>query len=427
MAIITKVAAREILDSRGIPTVACVVTLDSGITGEAFVPSGASVGENEVLELRDHDMKRFQGKGVLKACANISGPIQELLIGKNPKKQAEIDEIMIKADGTENKSQFGANAILAVSLAVARASAASEKMPLFAYLAGDTPVELPCPMLNIINGGAHADNSLDFQEFMIRPHGFSSFSDSLRAGVEVFHVLKGILKKSGHSTSVGDEGGFAPNLRSHEEALQLIVEAIEKAGYKPRKEISIALDCAANELFDKTTNSYVEIKKMRKQEPSITRTSHEQVDYLASLVNAFPIDSIEDGLAEHDWEGWQYLTEKLGFIQIVGDDIFVTNPKFLRRAIKEEVANAILIKVNQIGTLTETLDTIKLAKVHGYKTVISHRSGETEDTFIADLSVGTNAGQIKTGAPSRSERVAKYNRLLQIEAELGSAARFYHT
>jgi len=401
---ITHIDAWEVLDSRGNPTVAAEVTTSNGIKGKAYVPSGASTGAYEAHELRDNDPKRFLGKGVLKACENIKGPIQALLLGKDVTNQAAIDRLMIEADGTPNKSRFGANAILAVSLAAARCGALCKKMPLYRYLG--TEFIMPIPMLNIINGGVHADNNLDFQEFMIRPKGFTSFSRAFQAGVEVFHTLKGILKKSGLSVSVGDEGGFAPNLQSHEEALELITKAIQGAGYKVREEISIAMDCAANEFYDKTTKLYQN-----------KRTSKEQVAYLEELVKNFAIDSIEDGLSEDDWEGWHYLTQRLGTIQLVGDDLFVTNAEFLARGIKKGVANAILIKVNQIGTLTETLETIQLAKKNGYKTVISHRSGETEDSFIADLAVATGAGQIKTGAPSRSERVAKYNRLLEIERE----------
>jgi len=424
MAKIEKIEARQILDSRGNPTVWCKVSLDSGDWGEACVPSGASTGEHEALELRDGDMKYYGGKGVLKACAAISGPLQKLLIGQCIDSQEHIDTLMIEADGTENKSRFGANAILGVSLACARAFAWNKRIPLYRAIGGMNAVRIPCPMMNIINGGAHADNSLDIQEFMIRPHGFKRFSDALQAGVEVFHTLKAILKKAGHVTSVGDEGGFAPNLKSHEEALELIVNAIEKAGYKAGKEISLALDSAASELYDAKSKCYIEKKKMIRGEKAIKRTSEEMVDYLKGLVKAFPIDSIEDGLAENDWEGWKILTEKLSSIQLVGDDIFVTNPKFLRRGIENKIANAILIKVNQIGTLTETLETIRMAQSANYKIIISHRSGETPDSFIADLAVATNSGQIKTGAPSRSERVAKYNRLLEIEEELGQAAQF---
>lgn len=399
---IVDIQAWEVLDSRGNPTVAAEVTTSGGFKGKAYVPSGASTGAFEAHELRDNDMKRYHGKGVLQACSNVNGPLRAVLLGQDVCNQELIDRLMIEEDGTPNKSRLGANAILAVSLAAARAAAASKKMPLYKYLGNECV--LPIPMMNIINGGAHADNNLDFQEFMIRPKGFGSFEEAFRAGVEVFHTLKGILKKSKLSISVGDEGGFAPNLKSHEEALELITKAIQESDYKVRDQISIALDCAANEFYDASTKLY-----------QGKRNAQEQVHYLEELVKHFAIDSIEDGLAEDDWEGWKYLTTRLSSIQLVGDDLFVTNRTFLERGIKEHVANAILIKVNQIGTLTETLDTIRLAKQAGYKTIISHRSGETEDSFIADLAVAVGAGQIKTGAPSRSERVAKYNRLLEIE------------
>lgn len=409
----------EVLDSRGNPTVAAQVVIEGQIEAWAMVPSGASTGQNEAVELRDEDMGRYRGKGVLKALASINGAISDLLVGESIFDQARLDKLMIDADGTENKSRFGANAILAVSLASARAAALARKEPLYAYLGGSIAKELPCPMLNIINGGVHADNTMDFQEFMIRPIGASSFSESMRWGVEVYHVLRSILKKKGHVTSVGDEGGFAPNLTSHEEALELICEAIKQAGFEPGKHISLALDCAATELYEK--GHYLEKKRANGKK----RTYQEQTAYLESLVSNFPIDSIEDGLAEGDWDGWHYLTEKLGKkVQIVGDDIFVTNPHFLQKGIETGCANSILIKVNQIGTLTETLDTIALAQTNGFATIISHRSGETEDSFIADLAVACRAGQIKTGAPCRSDRVAKYNRLFQIERELGVAAHF---
>ncbi len=427
MTTISRVDAQEILDSRGNPTVLATVTTASGLQGQAAAPSGASKGEHEACEKRDEDPRRFLGKGVLSACASITGPIQKFITGKSIFDQSDIDQLMIEKDGTENKSLYGANAIVAVSLAVATCAAKAANMPLYRYLGGlencVLPYVLPCPMLNILNGGAHADNSLDFQEFMIRPHGFSSFSEALRAGVEVFHTLKALLKKASYQTNVGDEGGFAPNLASDEEALSLISEAIEKAGYKVKQEISLAIDCAATEFFDTKANKYIEKKKMKKGLNHSVRSASEQVAYLEKLCASFAIDSIEDGLAENDWDGWKVLTQRLGEkVQIVGDDIFVTNPKFLLRGINEGVANAILIKFNQIGTLTETLETIRLAQNSGYRTVISHRSGETEDSFIADLAVGCSSGQIKTGAPSRSERVVKYNRLLQIEKELGSAA-----
>jgi enolase len=421
---IVSTLASEILDSRGNPTVFCKVVCENGDVGSAAVPSGASTGEHEAVELRDGDPKRYKGKGTLRACANINGPLQKVVVGLDVEDQKRLDRTLCEADGTENKSRYGANAILAISLAAARARAKVQKMALYRSLG--TSTRLPVPMLNIINGGVHADSSLDFQEFMIHPKGFPSFHEALRGACEVFHTLKANLKKRGYSIAVGDEGGFAPNLRSHEEGLEMICGAIQEAGYKLRDEISICLDCAASELFDKESASYIEIKKKARGEPFKRRTAGEMIDYLTGLVETFPIDTIEDGLAENDWEGWQLLTQKLGGkLQLVGDDIFVTNPKFLERGIREKVANSILIKVNQIGTLSETLDTMEMARQAGYKTVISHRSGETEDTFIADLAVATGAGQIKTGAPSRSDRVAKYNRLLLIEEELGKSAQFY--
>jgi len=402
----------QVIDSRGNPTVSAKVVLENGVEAWAMVPSGASTGQNEALELRDNDKTRYRGKGVLQAVESIKA-IEKLLKGKQADDQEQIDKLMIEADGTPMKSKFGANAILAVSLATARAAAQDKKMALYAYLGGFMARDLPCPMLNIINGGVHADNSLDFQEFMIRPHAATSFSEALRWGVEVYHVLRSILKQKGHITSVGDEGGFAPNLGSHEEALELICEAIKQAGFTPGKEISCALDCAASELYK--DGLYLGKNSFK-----------EQTAYLESLAANFPIDSIEDGLAEGDWEGWAYLTERLGKkVQLVGDDIFVTNRQFLQKGIQEGVANSILIKVNQIGTLTETLETINLAQTRGYSCIISHRSGETEDSFIADLAVACRAGQIKTGAPCRSDRVAKYNRLLQIEQALGEEARYY--
>lgn len=410
MSKIQSVEALEILDSRGNPTLEVVVTTDQSI-GKAAVPSGASTGEHEALELRDGDKKRYFGRGVLKAVANVNGPLAKLVIGREVSHQAALDSSMIEADGTENKSNFGANAILGVSLAIAKAAAAASKQPLFQYIGGPNVHLLPCPMMNILNGGVHADNGLDFQEFMIRPVGAPSFHEALRWGSEVFHTLKSLLKEKGFTVSVGDEGGFAPRLSSHEEALDFILKAIEKAGYKT-SEISLALDCAASEFYDPKTKKYR------------TRTSDQQIDYLAELTKKYPIDTIEDPLDQNDWEGWKKLTARFKNIQIVGDDIFVTNPKFLNRGIKEGVANAILIKLNQIGTLTETLDTIAIAKEAGYRTIISHRSGETEDSTIADLAVATSAGQIKTGSLSRSERIAKYNRLLEIEKELGDSAKY---
>lgn len=388
--------ALEILDSRGNPTLEVTVRTKDGFSGKAAVPSGASTGENEAVELRDGDPKRYGGKGVIKAVANVNGPLNDLLKGKSVFEQVAIDNDMIDLDGTENKSKLGANAILGVSLAVAKCAAAAKKMPLYRYIGGPDAKLLPIPMMNILNGGVHADNGLAFQEFMIRPIKAPNFREALRWGAEVFHTLKAILKKKNLSTAVGDEGGFAPRLSGHEEALDLILEAIEKAGYTGK--ITIALDCAASEF---------------------NPPSEKQIPYLSSLVDQYPIDSIEDGLDQNDWKGWAELTEQLGKkIQLVGDDIFCTNVRFLDRAIKEHVANAILIKVNQIGTLTETAATVHLAQKHGYKTVFSHRSGETEDTTIADLAVAFNAGQIKTGSLCRSERIAKYNRLLEIEEEL---------
>lgn len=418
MSEIDRLHALEILDSRGNPTLQVTVETSCGVMGKAAVPSGASTGEHEAIELRDKDKKRYGGKGVKSAVANVNGPLAKLLIGQSVFSQTELDLLMIEADKTETKASFGANAILGVSLAIARAAANALSMPLYRYIGGCYAPLLPTPMMNIINGGAHADNSLDFQEFMIRPIGFSSFAEALRAGAEIFHALKTLLHEAHHSVAVGDEGGFAPNLRSNEEALEYIVKAIEKAGYKSGKEVTIALDAAASRFYDKKEKLYIEMKKRTTQEDYASRSSNELIDYYESLLKDFPIDSIEDGLDENDWEGWIKMTERLGpRIQIVGDDLFVTNPKFLKKGIEQKAANAILIKPNQIGTLTETLETIELAKSHGFKTIISHRSGETEDTFIADLSVATRAGQIKTGSLSRGERIAKYNRLLEIEEE----------
>lgn len=412
MSKIAKCTALEILDSRGNPTVEATVTTDTGHFGKAAVPSGASTGEFEAVELRDGDPRRYGGKGVLKAVAHVKGPICEALLGKSVFDQAAIDETMIRLDGTGNKKNLGANAILAVSLAAAKAGASCKRMPLYRYLGGEEARLLPCPMMNILNGGVHADNGLDFQEFMIRPVGAKTFHDALRWGAEVFHMLKSILKKKQLGTGVGDEGGFAPLLSSNEEALDLIVHAIERAGYKPGREITIALDPASSEFF--------------KDGLYRDKTPRQQIDYLERLTVRYPIDSIEDGLAQNDWENWRYLTEEMGGrIQLVGDDIFVTNPSFLQRGIDQGVANAILIKVNQIGTLTETIAAIELAKKNSYKTVMSHRSGETEDSTIADLAVAFNCGQIKTGSLCRSERIAKYNRLLEIEAELGSKTMFH--
>jgi enolase len=422
---IRSVHALEILDSRGNPTLEVILCADDGSEGKAAVPSGASTGEREALELRDADPKRYFGKGVLTAVANVNGPLSKLLIGKDLFDQNAIDQSMVQADGTPNKAHFGANAILGISLAAAKAAAASKKQPLYLYLGGTEATLLPIPMMNILNGGMHADNLLDFQEFMIRPIGAPSFREALRWGAEVFHTLKKLLKTAGHSTAVGDEGGFAPHLESNEAALTIIIQAIEKAGFKPGKEITIALDPAASEFYDPLAKTYFERKKKEAKEPFAARNSDEQIAYLEKLCSKYPIDSIEDGLDQNDWKGWQKFTAQMtSRLQIVGDDIFVTDAEFLQRGIDEKAANAILIKVNQIGTLTETLQTIDLAKKNSYATVISHRSGETEDTTIADLCVATSAGQIKTGSLSRSDRVAKYNRLLEIENELGPKARY---
>jgi len=425
MAYIRSVKAIEILDSRGNPTIKVMLTTDQGLVTEACVPSGASTGENEALELRDGDESRYFGKGVQQAVAHVNGPIAQLLVGEHVFDQTRLDTMMIASDGTENKARLGANAILGASLALARAGALTAKLPLYRYIGGSHTYILPCPMMNIINGGAHADNSLDFQEFMIRPKGAPTFKEAVRWGAEIFHTLKKILHAEGHVTAVGDEGGFAPNVGSNEEALDLILSAIKKAGYKVGTDISIALDCAASGFYDKSSQGYVEKKKKDRKQKFLTRSAEEQVDYLHELCGKYPIDSIEDGLDENDWQGWKLLTDKLrGKTQIVGDDIFVTNPKYLNRGIKEGIADAILIKLNQIGTLTETLETIRLAQTHGYAAVISHRSGETEDSIIADLSVAVNAGQIKTGSLSRTDRIAKYNRLLSIEAELEGTGRY---
>ena len=418
MTAIEQVTAREILDSRGNPTVEAEVTLASGIVGRAAVPSGASTGDNEALELRDNDKKRYGGKGVTKAVSNINTVIAKAVIGRDSLMQSDVDMAMLAADGTPNKRKLGANAILAVSLATARAAADALGIPLYSYLGGVGARTLPVPMMNVLNGGAHADNNVDFQEFMIVPGGFTSFSEALRAGVEVFHSLKAVLKKHGHTTAVGDEGGFAPNLKSNEEAIEAILEAINQAGYKAGGQVALALDPASSELYEK--GSY-----LFKKSGGERKSSDDMVALYASWAGRYPIVSIEDGLAETDWEGWATLTREIGGrVQLVGDDLFVTNTEYLARGIREKVANSILIKVNQIGSLTETLETIGLAKTHGYTSVISHRSGETEDTFIADLAVATNAGQIKTGSASRTDRVAKYNQLLRIEEELGAAARF---
>jgi enolase len=424
MSTIIKIHGREILDSRGNPTIEVEVTLASGDIGIAKVPSGASTGEHEAVELRDQDPKRYFGKGVSKAVANVNGPIADLLEGTNVLDQKALDEAMIQLDGTANKSRLGSNAILGVSLASARAGALYQDIPLYLYLNKEAHI-LPIPMMNILNGGAHADNSLDFQEFMIRPVGASNIKQALQMACEIFHTLRGLLQAKGHLVSVGDEGGFAPNLSSNEEALDFILHAIEKAGYQANQDITIALDPASSEFYDKNLRVYIEKKKKIANQNFKSLSAEEQIQLLESLVKKYPIDTIEDGLAENDWSGWELLTKKLGkTVQLIGDDIFVTNPLFLQKGIDLHVGNAILIKLNQIGTLTETLNTIALAKRHQYKCIISHRSGETEDSFIADLAVATGAGQIKTGSLSRSDRIAKYNRLLAIEEELGSKAKF---
>ena len=412
---IKNIIAREVLDSRGMPTVSADVILSNGVIGSASVPSGASTGANEALELRDKDPSRFFGKGVLNAVSNVNSIIAPALIGKSVYNQSEIDRIMIDLDGTDNKSRLGANAILAVSLAVARAAAISMNTPLYRYLGGTNARILPVPMMNIINGGSHSDSPIAFQEFMIRPIGASTFKEALRIGAEVFHSLKNVLHEMGLSTAVGDEGGFAPALESTEQALDLIVKAIEKAGYEPGADVTLALDCASSEFYKDKKYDY----KIFEGEKSRVLDMDEQISYLKGLIEKYPIDSIEDGMSEDDWLGWELLTAEIGEnCQLVGDDLFVTNIEYLSKGIERGAANAILIKLNQIGTLTETLDAISLAQRNGYKAIVSHRSGETEDTFIADLAVATNCGQIKTGSLSRSERIAKYNRLLKIEEEL---------
>jgi enolase len=417
---IVSIHAREILDSRGNPTVEADVVLDGGARGRAAVPSGASTGEHEAVELRDGDKEHYLGKGVLKAVENVESILAPELTGMDASNQRLIDGTMIGIDGTENKGKVGANAILAVSMAVARASAEALKLPLYRYLGGVNARVLPTPMMNIINGGSHADSNVDFQEFMVMPVGAESFSDALRWGTETFHTLKGVLKKKGYNTAVGDEGGFAPNLKSNAEAIELILEAIELAGYKAGEEIAIALDPASSEFYDKASGKYI-FKKSDKSE----KTSEEMAAFWESWVRQYPIVSIEDGLAEDDWDGWKLLTRQIGdFTQLVGDDLFVTNVERLQQGIDQNVGNSILIKVNQIGTVSETLDAIELGRRYGYTSIISHRSGETEDTFIADLAVATNAGQIKTGSASRTDRIAKYNQLLRIEEELGQSAEF---
>jgi enolase len=420
MSKIVKITGREILDSRGNPTVEADIWLDEGSLGRAAVPSGASTGEHEAVELRDGEKSRYLGKGTRKAAEHVCKEIAGAIQGMDPTRQEEIDRKMIELDGTPNKGRLGANAILAVSMAVARAAAASKKISLFRYLGGESACLLPVPMMNILNGGAHADNSVDVQEFMISPFGAQNFSEALRMGSEVFHTLKAVLKKRSYSTAVGDEGGFAPNLKSNDEALEVILEAIGQAGYRSGADIGLALDPAASEFFDPGRRKYV-FKKSDKSE----RTAEKMVEFWTNWVRQYPIISIEDGMAEDDWKGWKLLTDALGKkIQLVGDDLFVTNVKRLSRGIKEGVANSILIKVNQIGTLTETLEAMRMAEKAGYTCMVSHRSGETEDTFIADLVVATGAGQIKTGSASRTDRIAKYNQLLRIEEELGASAKF---
>ena len=416
---IVKITGREILDSRGNPTVEVEVVLDSGFTGRAAVPSGASTGEHEAIELRDGDKNRYCGKGVLKAVQNVNEIIAPALFGMSALEQRAIDQKLIELDGTPTKSNLGANAMLGVSLAVAKAAAAELDIPLYRYIGGTNTYVLPIPMMNIINGGAHSDAPIAFQEFMIRPAGACCFREGLRMGAEVFHALKKVLKARGLSTAVGDEGGFAPALNGTEDALNSILEAIRAAGYEPGKDVTIALDCASSEFFKEGVYDYTKFEGAN----GAKRTPEEQVAYLKGLTEQFPIDSIEDGMAENDWEGWRKLTEAIGSkCQLVGDDLFVTNVDFLRKGIAEGCANSILIKVNQIGTLTETLDAINMAHRHGYTSVTSHRSGETEDTTIADIAVATNSGQIKTGSLSRTDRIAKYNQLLRIEEELGERA-----
>ena len=417
MSSVVDVVAREILDSRGNPTVECDVLLESGVLGRAAVPSGASTGSREAIELRDGDQTRYSGKGVMQAVESVNTEIAEAIIGLDAQEQAFIDQTLIQLDGTENKSRLGANALLAVSMAVAKAAAEESGLPLYRYFGGSGPMQMPVPMMNIINGGEHANNSLDFQEFMILPVNQNSFREALRCGAEVFHALKKLLDKKGFSTAVGDEGGFAPNLGSHAEGLQLIVQAIEAAGYFPGEDVLIGLDCAASEFYKDG--------KYHLAGEGLQLTSQQFVDYLANLTENYPIVSIEDGMAEGDWDGWKLLTERLSKkIQIVGDDVFVTNTRIFKEGIKQGIANSILIKINQIGTLSETFAAIEMAKRAGYTAVISHRSGETEDSTIADIAVGMNALQIKTGSLSRSDRIAKYNQLLRIEEDLGDTAGY---
>ena len=418
---IVNVYAREVLDSRGNPTVEVEVTLDCGVMGRAIVPSGASTGENEALELRDGDKTRFLGKGVLKAVKNVNEVIAPAVVGMDADNQTLIDKVLLELDGTPFKSHLGANAMLGVSLACARAAAEAHELPLYQYLGGPNAKVLPTPMMNVVNGGAHADSTVDFQEFFIIPAGFTTFHEALRAGVETFHCLKSVLKSKGYETGVGDEGGFAPSCKhGNTEPLELIMEAIKKAGYVPGEQIFLGMDVAASEFYNKETKKYDLVKSGEG-----SKTSEEMIAWFKQMTETYPIITIEDGLGEEDWEGWAKLTAELGDkIQLVGDDLFVTNKDFLKKGIVNHVANSILIKVNQIGTLTETLDTIRMAQTNGYTTMVSHRSGETEDTTIADLSVAVNAGQIKTGSASRTDRMAKYNQLLRIEDELGEAAVF---
>jgi enolase len=420
MSTIIDVQAREILDSRGNPTVEVDVVLESGILGRAAVPSGASTGEHEAVELRDGDKKRFLGKGVSQAVTNVNETIAEEIIGEDAIYQADIDQILIELDGTPNKSKLGANAILGVSIAVAKAAADYVGLPLYRYIGGVGARILPVPCMNVLNGGAHADNSVDLQEFMIAPAGAPNFKEGYRMAAEVYHHLKKVLKDQNYATGVGDEGGFAPNLKSNEEAIQVILKAIEKAGYKPGDDFFLCLDPAASSFYDTAKKRYILASEKKEL------TSEAMVDFYCKLVDKYPIFSIEDGMAEDDWNGWKIMTDKLGSkIQLVGDDLFVTNIERLKMGIEKKVANSILIKLNQIGSLTETLDTIRLADMNGYTWMVSHRSGETEDTTISDLVVATNGGQIKTGAPCRSERIAKYNQLLRIEEELGDSAVYY--
>ncbi|MFW5841774.1 MAG: phosphopyruvate hydratase [Bacillota bacterium] len=419
MPFITDIYAREVLDSRGNPTVEVEVYTDSGAFGRALVPSGASTGEHEAVELRDGDNARYLGKGVQKAVDNVNEVIAPALIGYDVTEQVLIDKLMIELDGTKNKGKLGANAILGVSMACAHAGAEFAGLPLYAYLGGFNAKTLPTPMMNIINGGSHADNNVDFQEFMIMPVGAPTFKEALRAGAEVFHALKAVLKGKGYNTAVGDEGGFAPNLKSNEEALEVIMEAIKKAGYKPGEDIALAMDVASSEFYNKKDNNYDLAGEGK------TMSAEELTDFYGTLIDKYPIISIEDGLDENDWDGWKILTDKLGKkVQLVGDDLFVTNTEKLSKGIDEGIGNSILIKVNQIGTLTETFDAIEMAKQAGYTAVVSHRSGETEDATIADIAVATNAGQIKTGSLSRTDRIAKYNQLLRIEDELGQTAKY---